>query len=219
MESTRIILIEDDSFTRATMKAALQLQGLDVIHDTATPSSALRIAANAKPDAAVIDLDLGIGPTGIDVALGLRRIVPTIGIVLLTGFSDPRLLNSKIAQLPSGSRYLVKSDVREIEILYREVLLSISISKSIGNSELKGSIPLPVKLPDAQIETLRLLAQGNSNSEIARTRGVSEKSVEQAISRLVSYFKITEVTSNKRVELARIYFKMSGSLHADRKND
>ena len=111
MNSLRVMLIEDDAFTRTTMKAALQLQGVEIIHDTGSVGSAMKIAIAAKPDAAVIDLDLGSGPNGIDLAIGLRRAVPSIGIVLLTGFVDPRLLDPKIANLPSGSRYLIKQNI------------------------------------------------------------------------------------------------------------
>ena len=82
----RILLVEDEVFTRSTMKAALQLQGVEVVHDTGSVGSAMKIAEITKPDAALLDLDLGGGPNGIDLAFGLRRILPKIGIVLLTGF-------------------------------------------------------------------------------------------------------------------------------------
>jgi len=214
MQRVRVMLVEDDSFTRTTMKAALQLQGVEIVHDTASVASAMQVASSIKPDAAVLDLDLGKGPNGIDLALGLRRILPKIGIVLLTGFYDPRFLDPKIANLPAGSRYLVKRDIHEIEKLHEEILLSISnTSKStpILTNQFSQAIP------DAQLETLRLIALGLSNSEIAKSRAVSEKSVEQAISRLINHFGIEDSQINKRVELSRLYFQLTGSIPSENK--
>jgi len=214
MQRVRVMLVEDDSFTRTTMKAALQLQGVEIVHDTASVASAMQVASSIKPDAAVLDLDLGKGPNGIDLALGLRRILPKIGIVLLTGFYDPRFLDPKIATLPPGSRYLVKRDIHEIEKLHEEILLSISnTSKStpILTNQFSQAIP------DAQLETLRLIALGLSNSEIAKSRAVSEKSVEQAISRLINHFGIEDSQINKRVELSRLYFQLTGSIPSENK--
>jgi DNA-binding NarL/FixJ family response regulator len=208
----RIVLVEDEVFTRSTMKAALQLQGIEVVHDTGSVGSAMKIAEITKPDAALLDLDLGGGPNGIDLAFGLRRILPKIGIVLLTGFSDPRLLDIKVLNLPTGSRYLVKHRVHDVEILVSELAKSIHLSSGSKPNNEKVLNPEFKKISDAQIETLKYLAQGLSNGEIARLRCVSEKSVEQAISRLVSYFKIEGGTHNKRVGLSRIYFQQSGSL-------
>jgi DNA-binding NarL/FixJ family response regulator len=209
MQRLRVMLVEDDAFTRTTMKAALQLQGVEVVHDTASVTSAMKVASVSKPDAAVLDLDLGAGPNGIDLALGLRRILPKIGIVLLTGFNDPRFLDPKIANLPARSRYLNKHEIHEIETLHNEILDSIS-------SNAKPA-PVPGKkygesIPDAQLETLRLVAQGLSNNEIAKIRNVSEKSVEQAISRLIAHFGIVDEQVNRRVELSRLYFQISGSV-------
>jgi len=209
MQRVRVMLVEDDAFTRTTMKAALQLQGVEIIHDTTSVASAMKVASAIKPDAAVLDLDLGKGPNGIDLALGLRRILPKIGIVLLTGFYDPRFLDPKIATLPPGSRYLVKRDIHEIEKLHEEILLSIS-NRSRPSPTLINQ--LGQNIPNAQLETLRLLALGLSNGEIAKSRQVSEKSVEQAISRLINHFGIDDSHVNKRVELSRLYFQSTGSV-------
>jgi DNA-binding NarL/FixJ family response regulator len=63
-----------------------------------------------------------------------------------------------------------------------------------------------------QIETLRLLAQGLSNSEIAQVRFVSEKSVEQIVARIAKHFLISpDRTRNLRVILTGEYFKWLGA--------
>ncbi|MEN9736596.1 MAG: hypothetical protein RL129_1307, partial [Actinomycetota bacterium] len=149
-------MVEDDSFVRATLKAAIQLQGIEVIHDTSNVASAMKIARSARPDAAIVDLDLGRGPNGIDLAIGLRNVVPEIGIVLLTGFIDPRLLNPEIGKLPRGSKYLVKQRLSDVEVLYETVLDAIA---AVKNGESRKEVRIPtLNLPSAQLETLRLIA-------------------------------------------------------------
>ena len=65
---------------------------------------------------------------------------------------------------------------------------------------------------DIQIETYRLLARGLSNSEIAKTRFVSEKSVEQIVARIAQHLQVVpERAQNLRVVLTAEYFKWIGS--------
>jgi DNA-binding NarL/FixJ family response regulator len=62
------------------------------------------------------------------------------------------------------------------------------------------------------METFRLLARGLSNSEIAKVRFVSEKSVEQIVARIAQHLRIAPDRSrNLRVVLTGEYFKWIGS--------
>lgn len=117
----RIMMVEDDSFTRATVKKALENQGLNIVFDTESVKSAITFARENRPDVAVLDYNLGPGPNGIDLANQLRKSLPDIGIILLTAFLNPAELDSKISSLPPGSRYLVKHSVTKIEVLVKEI--------------------------------------------------------------------------------------------------
>ena len=119
--SLRLMLVEDDAFTRSTIKSALELQGFDIVHDAGTVKSGIDAAKSLRPDVAVLDYNLGKGPNGIDLANQLRKFQPSIGIVLLTAFLNPAELDTKISQLPQGSRYLVKHSVNKIEVLVKEI--------------------------------------------------------------------------------------------------
>jgi CheY-like chemotaxis protein len=119
-----VMLVEDDDFTRSTVKSALESQGLNIVYDTALVKDGIEFAKKNRPDVAVLDYNLGKGPNGIDLANQLRRMQPEIGIVLLTAFLDPAELDKKISQLPAGSRYLVKHSVSNIEVLTKEILES-----------------------------------------------------------------------------------------------
>ena len=123
-----VMLVEDDDFTRATVKSALQGQGLNIVYDTAFVKEGIEFAKKNRPDVAVLDYNLGKGPNGIDLANQLRKIQPEIGIVLLTAFLNPAELDTKIAQLPAGSRYLVKHSVSNIKVLVKEILESSKYS-------------------------------------------------------------------------------------------
>jgi CheY-like chemotaxis protein len=124
----KVMLVEDDDFTRSTVKSALQGQGLNIVYDTALVKEGIEFAKKNRPDVAVLDYNLGKGPNGIDLANQLRKIQPEIGIVLLTAFLNPAELDSKISQLPAGSRYLVKHSVSDIKILVKEIIQSSKYS-------------------------------------------------------------------------------------------
>lgn len=124
----KVMLIEDDDFTRATVKSALQGQGINIVYDSAFVKDGIEFAKQNRPDVAVLDYNLGKGPNGIDLANQLRRMQPEIGIVLLTAFLNPAELDTKISQLPAGSRYLVKHSVSNIKVLVKEITESAKYS-------------------------------------------------------------------------------------------
>ena len=214
MQRTRVMVVEDDAFTRSMIVSALQIQGVDVVSESSSVGFAIKTARLIRPDVAILDLDLGAGPTGIDLAIGLRMILPKIGIVLLTTFEDPRLLRPSLPDLPAGSIYLTKSKVGEIEVLQKAVAKSISNMNSKDAQNVTGknkSTEMP-ELTDVQIETMRLIAQGLSNASIAKTRNISEKSVEQAISRLAVILNFSNSKeTNQRVMITNYYHKMTGT--------
>ena len=213
----RVMVVEDDDFTRSTVVGALQIQGLDVICQTGSIGPAMKFVQELKPDAIIVDLDLGAGPTGMDLAIAVRRKFPKTGIVILTTFEDPRLLHPKIPTPPIGTEYLVKRKVGEIELLYKAIQKAIkNVEKSSKNSvSEKPSTPELDNVTDSQLETMRLIAQGKSNGEIAKIRGVSEKSIEQSISRLVANLDLPKsAASNQRVQISKMYFRLTGSKSA-----
>lgn len=116
-----VMMVEDDEFTRSTVKAALEGKGLNIVHDTSSVKDAIEYAKSHRPDVAVLDYNLGKGPNGIDLANQLRKIQPNIAIVLLTAFLDPAQLDKRVAELPAGSRYLIKHNVTKIEVLIEEI--------------------------------------------------------------------------------------------------
>jgi len=202
----KVLFLEDDGLTRSSVAAALRSSGIQV----ETAANAAEALGLADVDAALLDLHLGDGPTGLDVARKLREKNPLIGLVFLTSFEDPRLLDREATHLPRGSSYLVKRTIFETE------QLELALRASVRNAQSKASeSDLPAefaKLSSVQLETLRLIGRGLSNSEIAKLRGVSVKSVEQTISVISKKFSLSaDNKANNRVNLARIYFRLLGA--------
>jgi DNA-binding NarL/FixJ family response regulator len=214
MESPRLLVVEDDAFTRTSIVGALASNGIDVIDSVGTSAEAVTSFEKNKPDAVLLDLDLGYGPTGLDLARAFRIRNPNIGLVMLTTYSDPRLLRANLPDIPAGTEYLVKSNVGEIKVVSEALKLAIHFGTSSRSrsKQSRNDIPREIQgMTDIQIETLRMVSQGHTNSEIAKQRFVSEKAVEQTIAKIAKALDIPAATNqNQRVHIARVYFRLTG---------
>lgn len=208
----RVALVEDDAFTRLTLASSLRAQGIQVVIDTGSASEALQEFDKAAPHVALLDLHLGKGPTGIDLATAFRAKNPHVGIVILSSFEEPRLLNPNLPPLPYRSIYLHKSQISDIWNILEALKSAIDKNEKIPLTPRAGTSAIAT-LTDVQLETLRLMSQGLSNAEIAKRRSVTEKSVELAISRLAKTLGVEkDSTINQRVHMANVYFRALGQV-------
>lgn len=209
----RVLLVEDDEFTRALLVNALQTEDFDVVLETPAASYALKTAPKMHIDVAVLDLYLGRGPTGLDLALGLRRNMPNVGILFLTSYKDPRLLGSDSTMAPYGSVYIEKGSLANFSKLKRGIEKAILNAKNAhqkSNVDIK-SLTQGTDLTSTQIEIVKMVAEGKSNQDIAACRKVSEKSIEQTLSRILKKTNIeVDEKKNRRVELALFYLRQIG---------
>jgi len=200
-------VLEDDALTRVALTDALKSHGFKVPISCASAADFIAKATKAPLDAVLLDLHLGEGPTGIDVAHHLRERSSILGIVFLTSFEDPRLLTPGIRGLPRGVRYVTKHSVDTFEMLEAEIAESIRASKEIA-AQVGSQFS---RMTDGQMETLRLIAEGLSNQEIARRRFVTEKTVEATISRILKQLSIDPQSGvNVRVLLTKFYYSGRG---------
>lgn len=201
--SVAILLVEDDALMRSTLTAALQGHGLRV---TAVGSAREALAVDEYTEVALLDLDLGPGPTGVDLAVALRERSPDIGLVLLTTYDDPRLIAADLPALPRGTRYLRKRDVEDVTEIVRVLGSAASAPHAFTH-------PAGLPLTPIQIDVLRGVAEGLSTAEIARRRGVSDKAVENTITRLCEHFGLErDAEHNQRVRLAAEYYSLTGQV-------
>lgn len=68
MRRLKVLLVEDNDFTRSTVAASLRAEDCQVVAAVSTAKEAVTVASEHDIDCAVIDLHLGPGPTGIDLA-------------------------------------------------------------------------------------------------------------------------------------------------------
>jgi DNA-binding NarL/FixJ family response regulator len=204
--SVRVLVVEDDTLTRSTMAAALTGNGMNVVGEAATAAAAIRIFAEIGADVALIDLDLGSGPTGIDLAVELRNRNPSVGLIILTSFDDPRLLNADLPEMPPGTIYLRKKQVSSI----KDVKEAIENARRMPGNSANISEIRSHDLTDGNAALLRDIARGLTNAQIAELRGVSVSAVEKSIRRLANSLGISESTGNQRALLIQSYLRMTG---------
>lgn len=204
-----VLLIDDDLFTRTALSTALSSRGINVVASTDTAVVALEHLKNLNPEVAIVDLDLGPGPSGIDICHALRFQKPNLGLILLTSYTDPRIHDPSNSQLPKGCRFISKSELSDFKVLIEEII--IARNKPLSPTKLRTVNDH--KLTDIQLEVLISVAQGLSSSEIASNRGVSVKAVEAIISKTHAALGISKSKStNLRVQLARTYFQLTGKM-------
>ena len=171
-------------------------------------ADAIEACSIHSPDALVIDLDLGPGPTGIDVALQVRKTLRQVGVVLLTGYEDPRLLDPRLPALPPACVYMVKHKLDDTTDVIEAVHMARDL---IAGPGAKTPVKPRVSLTDSQVEILRLVAGGLSNQAVAARLSLTVSAVEKAINRLARKLDVdSEVDTNIRVGLTHRYLDMVG---------
>ena len=216
----RVMIASDDAFELATMSAALRLHGVNVVGEASSKVIAENTFTSLRPEVLIIDL-LFSNTDAVGIISAFRKTNPDLGVVLLTACPDLRLLGVSEKTLPLGVQIVLKRSVADLSVLSFAIVQSLE-SSSINSSaqwvrahaSLHENAFLTVlgDFTDIQVATLRLVAQGLSNSEIAKVRFVSEKSVEQIVARIAQHLKITPDRSrNLRVVITGEYFKWIGA--------
>lgn len=209
------LIVDDDDFVRFLLTRTLADFGFDSVDDAASATEGIALSGLRRPDLAILDLDLGPGPTGIDVAYGLRKTFPALSVIILSSYQDPRLLGAN-RELPDGAIYLSKRDVGDVEVLRNAIneVVQTPRGKREGAPELRLA---GRKLSDNQVEIMRLVAEGCSNAEIARRRILTEAAVEKAIARLIKQLELSPTKDeNARVLITQAYFSLIGSTQVRR---
>lgn len=207
MALASVLVVEDDPFLRTLISSALHSGGLEVVGSVGSSAEALNVAKKKPVNVAVLDLDLGPGPTGLELSIVLRRGFPNLGVVFLSSYQDPRLLTSRWDDAPVGARYIRKDSIDDARLLVSLILHVAHLPLTTTNGPL---VPQQL-LTHTQLEVLKGVAEGRSTKEIAVLLGVSNKAVEASISRVHRTLGITpEAGVNKRVSLVNAFYGMTG---------
>lgn len=205
MALARLLLVEDEQFTRTLLGTSLSSMGFQIMGACATARQAIDIVATSECDVALLDLDLGSGPSGVDVAYALRAVDSDLGLIFLTSFTDPRIKDPTSRELPVGSRFIVKSQLNDFEVLRMTILATKQAPLTVREAESRAT-----ELTANQVEVLRRIAAGDTNQVIAAQLGVSEKAIEGTIHRICELLGVDRTGSNVRVLLTRAYAELAG---------
>ena len=205
-DALRVLVVEDDTFTASLLTRTLSGNGWHVIGPACDSAGALHLVDDgSRPDVALLDLDLGAGPDGLELAVALRDRLTDIGVVLLTSYPTPRLFRPDRYEVPVGVRVLAKSDITDVSLLDGELRAAIISPRTVNSGAMSPVRALNgAVLTDRQVVLMRLVADGLSNSAIADRLDIAESSVEKAISRLIKRLDLNQGDEvNPRVMLAR----------------
>jgi DNA-binding NarL/FixJ family response regulator len=193
-----ILVVEDEPLLRDLLAKSIEAAGFDV-STAANAADAKRVLKVSDPDALVLDIELGPGPNGLDLAEVVSRQYPAIGVVFLTNLPDPRFtLNPK--SIAKNHAYLRKGVINSgnelLEVI--EAVLRDRVTKEYRH-DLASNRPL-AQLSQRQLATLQMVSEGKTNSQIASLRGTTVRAVESMLSRIFEAMGIDPASSNPRVE-------------------
>ena len=209
----------DDAFELSTMAAALKMHGINVIGEARKESSAVLLMRSMQPNVLLIDMHSS-NEHSIAIATAIRKESPEIGVVILVACADLRLLGELSCNIPVGAKVVIKKSMNNVAALCDLISESRIFDPESSVTWVNGNVSVHEKaleklishLTDLQIDTLRLVANGLTNAEIGRIRFVSEKAIEQMVSRIALMLDVQpDRTKNLRVQLVGEYFKWIGA--------
>jgi len=205
VDHRRVLIVEDEPLMSSLLADVLTGYGFAV--QTAADVSAARRAIDAfDPDMLLLDVSLGDGPTGLHLAHAMRLSRPDIAILVFTRHTDLASATNDGLGLPPGvgflRKHLVSDEAYLIEAM--EKVLREHVDPVTEHSVGEDAFAF---LGASGSRTLRLLAEGYDNEEIARRCGVSRKTVERWIEQVYRDLGIdTKGTLNPRVAAVRRFF-------------
>lgn len=205
----KMLVVEDNQFVRALVVDMLTKEGFEV-EAAGDARDAMDKAKSFQPDGAILDIELGSGPTGFDLSKVLREQNPDIGLVFLTNIPEPRTVGVDNRTVPRDAAYVVKEALGDVKTLLQAVSASLRgrISPALRHDKNQHALS---DLSRSQLELLHLAALGHSNQEIATRRKTTIRAVENLFKRAVEASGV-EVNpgDHGRVQAVRLYIETVG---------
>jgi two-component system, NarL family, response regulator NreC len=176
-----IVLVDDHEVVRAGLRLLLDAEeDFEVVSEAADVAVAVRRVVAYRPQVLILDVNLP-GGSSISAIPRFLESAPETRIVILTMQSDPELAREA---LRAGATGFVLKEAAEAELI-EAVRLAASgrtyLNPELG-ARLAAEVPSAVGPPDdlsvRELEVLRLIALGHTNSEIASQLFLSVRTVE-----------------------------------------
>jgi DNA-binding NarL/FixJ family response regulator len=204
-ETITILIADDHRLFREGLKALLGLlDGFSILAEAATGREAVGLALELQPDVILMDLQMP-DFNGLEATRAILNASPQIGILILSMFEDDE---NVFSAMQAGARgYLLKgADHHElvraiIAVANGEAIFAPSVAQRLmgffatKRSNVYASPLYPngvfPELTEREREVLLLIAQGQSNHEIARKLERSDKTVRNHITSIFSKLQVT----------------------------
>jgi DNA-binding NarL/FixJ family response regulator len=202
MQRTRILIADDHPVFRFGLRALLTAcPDTEVVGEAATGTAAIELAAAARPDVIVMDINMP-GLNGIEATRRIRELNPRIAILVITMLDD----DSVFAAMRAGARgYLLKGaepaeTLRAIRaVADGEAIFSPGVAERLMLYFEQGT-PMPAygtatlfpELTERERQVLALIAQGLTNNAIAERLVLSPKTVRNYITEIFSKLQVAD---------------------------
>jgi serine/threonine-protein kinase PknK len=209
----RVILADDDVLLREGLASLLERSGYDVVGQAADGTELVDLTRRHGPDMVLVDIRMPPTQTqeGLDAARAIREAWPEVGILLLSAHAD---VDQAMDLLAGGPRtgYLLKQRVTDVDEFLR-TLARISAGECVVDPALvqelvfakRATDPLE-ELTTREREVLSLMAEGRSNSGIARALWVTEGTVEKHVHSILAKLPLPASDGDHRRVLAVIAY-------------
>ena len=200
---TRVLIVDDHPVFRDGLAGLLAtLPEVEVAGTAGTAEEALAVLSETMPDVVLMDINLP-GASGVEATRRATQIAPATAVLVISMVDDD---DSVFAALAAGARgYVLKgASAAEITAALRTVAAGGAVfgagiaSRMLARmpAQLSGAKQLsqPDDLTAREREVLDLLAEGASNRQIARSLGLSLKTVQNHVSRILDKLQAADRT-------------------------
>lgn len=207
--SRKILIVEDEDLLASLLRDTLVTHGF-VVETAATVVAARQSVRDFDPDAVLLDITLGEGPTGVDLAYVLHQQHPDVAIIFLTKHPTPKAAGLTKADLPPNCGFLRKDLVRDTGYLLACIDAVMTDTADAVRHDREAMTRI-AGLDAKHFEVLRLIAIGYTNEQIGKLKGASQTTVERWCAEVFRGLDIdTKGGLNPRVEAARCYIAVAG---------
>lgn len=212
----RILIVDDDALIRDSLKLIMDLEeDIDVVGTCADGAAACRYCeTHDPPDIVLMDIRMPV-MDGVQCTEKLKRKWPALKVIVLTTFKDDEYIKEAIKKGASG--YLLKSQSSEAivgtvhavskgsMVIGEEVAAKLSVLLDGAPDKPDKAAFYDQSLTPREIDVLRLIAEGQSNREIARSLYLSEGTVRNYITKMLEKLDL-----RGRTQLAIYYLNHGG---------
>jgi DNA-binding NarL/FixJ family response regulator len=200
MEPLRVLVVDDHPLFRKGMAALVEsLPDTEVVGQAATGEEAIELAASLAPDVIVMDLQMP-GGSGIAATRAILDASPHIRILMVTLFEDNE---SVFTALRAGARGYILKDAGEVEMARAiqavgrgEAIFSPAVATRLMDYFAAPHSAVPRELfptlTEREREILALIAQNQTNADIARQLSLSVKTVHNYVSNIFSKLQVAD---------------------------